>query len=271
MPTALLNGVHLHYDIAGIGDTVVLTHGSWGDGAGWQPTVDVLSQSHRVVTWDRRGHSRSADGHGPGSIPQDVDDLTALIEHIADSPVHAVGNSYGAVITYALAAARPDHVRSAAVHEPPVLGLLESSTDPDVQAVAEPFFAHMHTVQSLLEQGRHHDAPKHFIDHIAFEPGTWDSMPAESQDAIARNAPTFLDELQSRPYGHVDLEALASSGVPLLLTVGTESPPFLRMIVQMLDDLVPPIDVTTIDGAGHVPHGTHPAEWSRALMDFWQA
>ena len=269
MPTELLNGVRLHYDIVGTGDTVVLTHGSWGDGDGWQPTTDVLSRTHRVVTWDRRGHSRSESGDGPGSIMQDVDDLTALIEHIDDGPVHAVGNSYGAVITYALAGARPDHVRSAAVHEPPVLGLLESSTDPDVQAVADPFFAHMNTVKSLLEQGKNHDAPKHFVDYIVYGPGAWDSFPQESMDALARNAPTFLDELQSQPYGHIDLDALANSGVPLLLTVGTKSPPFLKLIVGMLDDLVPPIRVEWIDGADHLPHAGLPEEWSAVLRNFW--
>lgn len=270
MPTELLNGVRLHYDITGTGDTVVLTHGSWGDGAGWQPTVDILSRTHRVVTWDRRGHSRSDEGDGPGSILQDVDDLTALIESVADGPVHAVGNSYGAVITYALTASRPDYVRTAAVHEPPVLGLLQESTDPDIQAVANPFFEHLNTVQSLLEQGKYREAPQHFIDHIAFEPGTWDSMPEESKQVLAGNAPTFLDELQGHPYGDVDLDALTDAGVPLLLTVGTASPRFLTLIVELLDDLVPPIHVETIEGAGHVPHGTHPDALCEVLLDFWK-
>lgn len=270
MPTERLNGVQLHYDIVGSGDTVILTHGSWGDGDGWQLTTDVLSRTHRVVTWDRRGHSRSEDGRGPGSIAQDVDDLTALIEHVSDGPIHAVGNSYGAVITYALAASRPDHVRSAAVHEPPMLGLLESSTDPHVKEVAEPFFAEMGRVKSYLEQGNNYDAPRHFIDHIIYGEGAWDTFPQEARDGLARNAPTFLDELQGKPYGHVDLDALSASDVPLLLTVGTESPEFLRLVAQMLNERVPPIQMAWIEGADHLPHAGHPEEWSAVLRGFWQ-
>lgn len=271
MPTEILNGVRLHYDVAGSGDTVILTHGSWGDGDGWLPTVEVLSRTHRVVTWDRRGHSRSEDGDGSGSIAQDVDDLTALIEHVADSPVHVVGNSYGAVISYSLAGARPDHVRSAAVHEPPMLGLLESSTDPEVQKVATPFFRDFNTVKSLLEQGLNYEAPKHFIDSIIYGEGAWETFPQEAKDALAGNAPTFLDELQSQPYGQIDLDALSASGVPLLLTVGTASPGFLIHIVRMLDDLVPEIRVEWIEGADHLPHAGHPEEWSAVLRDFWDS
>lgn len=269
MAKAVLNGVNLYYDITGTGDTVVLTHGSWGDGDGWLPTVEVLKHTHRVVTWDRRGHSRSDDGEGPGSIMQDVDDLTAFIEHVSDTAVHAVGNSYGAVITYSLAGARPDHVRSAAVHEPPALGLLESSTDPDVQTVAKPFFENMNTVKTLLEQGKHYEAPAHFVDAIIYGEGAWETFPHESKYALARNAPTFLDELQGQPYGHIDLDALAKSGVPLLLTAGTESPEFLKMIVRMLDDLVPPIRVEWIDGADHLPHAGKPEELAAVLREFW--
>src|SRR5699024_6094843 len=98
----------------------------------------------------------------------------------------------------------------------------------------------------------------------------WESFPQEAKDALARNAPTFLDELQSQPYGHIDLDALANSGVPLLLTVGTESPDFLKLIVGMLNDLVTPIRVEWIDGADHTPHAGHPQELSAVLREFWE-
>lgn len=270
MPTELLNDVRLHYDTFGSGDTVVLTHGSWGDGDGWMPTVDILSRDFRVITWDRRGHTRSEDGAGPGSIDQDVADLASLIEHLGDGPVHAVGNSFGSVITYRLAINRPDLVTSGAVHEPAALALLEGSTDSAVKAVADPFFKELNIVGDLLMQGRNRDAPAHFMDAVAFGPGTWATFPEEAMAAIERNAPTFLDELQEQPYGQLDTHALASSDVPLLLTVGTESPDFLKVIVRLLSEQVPKARVEWIEGAGHVPHSTHPQAWSAVLKDFWQ-
>ena len=62
MTTSIINGVELYYEIRGTGDSLVLTHGSWTDGAGWGPALDVLADRYRVVTWDRRGHSRSKAG-----------------------------------------------------------------------------------------------------------------------------------------------------------------------------------------------------------------
>jgi pimeloyl-ACP methyl ester carboxylesterase len=59
MPHLRVNDVELFYDEAGDGDPLVLVHGSWGDHSNWQGVVPTLTQSFRVVTYDRRGHSRS--------------------------------------------------------------------------------------------------------------------------------------------------------------------------------------------------------------------
>ena len=135
MATAELNGVELYYETVGAGPRLVLTHGSWTDGSGWAPVVAALAGRYEVVTWDRRGHSRSESGAGPGSRAEDAADLAALIEHLGGGPVHVAGNSYGAIVTLTLVTTRPELVASAAVHEPPVLALLEGSSDPDIAAV----------------------------------------------------------------------------------------------------------------------------------------
>ena len=102
MTTAKLNGVELYYETVGAGPRLVLTHGSWTDGSGWAPVVAALAERYEVVTWDRRGHSRSESGAGPGSRAEDAADLAALIEHLGGGPVHVAGNSYGAIVTLTL-------------------------------------------------------------------------------------------------------------------------------------------------------------------------
>ena len=96
--TANVNGVELYFDTVGAGERLILTHGSWTDGSGWAPSVPNLAARYEVVTWDRRGHSRSQHGSGPGSRAEDAADLIGLIEHLDGGRVHLVGNSYGAIV-----------------------------------------------------------------------------------------------------------------------------------------------------------------------------
>jgi pimeloyl-ACP methyl ester carboxylesterase len=71
MPSALINGVRLYWQLTGQGgEVVVLVHGSWIDHRNWDGIVPALGQSFRVLTYDRRGHSQSEtllpsspDGH----------------------------------------------------------------------------------------------------------------------------------------------------------------------------------------------------------------
>lgn len=60
MSTSTVNGVQLYWELAGnSGEPLVLVHGSWVDHHNWDMVVPLLSQSFRVITYDRRGHSLS--------------------------------------------------------------------------------------------------------------------------------------------------------------------------------------------------------------------
>ena len=107
MATARVNGVELYYETTGTGDCLVLTHGSWTDGTGWDRVVPGLAERYQVVVWDRRGHSRSQAGDRPGSRGEDAADLAGLIEHLGGERVHVAGNSYGAIVTLTLLTAGP--------------------------------------------------------------------------------------------------------------------------------------------------------------------
>ena len=85
---------------------------------------------------------------------------------------------------------------------------------------------------------------------------------------LETNAPTFLDELADETALSIDTAALATTTVPLLLTHGTESPDLFPAVITQLAQLIPTARVEVLEGAGHIPHATHPQDWTDRLVAF---
>ncbi len=128
--------------------------------------------------------------------------------------------------------------------------------------------ADLAVVRNLISSGHHRDAAEHFIEHVALGPGTWDQLPKPFRAVLEANAPTYLDELADQTAVSIDTAALARTSVPLLLTHGTESPELFPAVIVELAKLVPAARVEVLDGAGHIPHATHPEDWIARLEAF---
>lgn len=269
MPTSAVNGVQLYWELSGDGEPAVLVHGSWGDHHNWALVVPTLAKKLRVLTYDRRGHSRSERPPGQGSIHQDVADLAALIEHVFGGPAHVIGNSFGAAIALNLAVERRELIRSLVAHEPPLFGLLEGASEvqPALAVVRERIAA----VIPLLQSGDFAGAARQFVDTIAFGPGAWEELPQATRDIFVMNASTWLDELQEPESMNLDLERLSAFSAPALLSLGGESPPFFPLVVQRLSAALPHARKHVFQHAGHVPHLSHPDEYARVVLEFMES
>jgi pimeloyl-ACP methyl ester carboxylesterase len=271
MPTTSVNGVDLYYALEGSGPSLVLVHGSWGDGDNWARVVPSMATRCTVVTYDRRGHSRSERPtrpdmvHDDDTVHDDVADLAALIERLDLAPAFVCGTSYGALITLRLALSHPRLVRGVAVHEPPAVPLLAGV--PAAEAVAHDYMQRIAPVRALLEAGKHRAAAERFVETIAFGPGQWAHLPEAVHRTFERNAPTYLDELNDPDALVIDLASLRQCPVPLLLTQGDQSPPMFAPIVERIASGVPDAERHVYTGAGHVPHLTHPDDFVRITTD----
>lgn len=267
MSTSRVNGVRLRWEIAGdFGEPLVLVHGSWGDRQNWAGVVPALARSFRVLSYDRRGHSQSERPSGQGSVRDDVADLAALLEELGHAPAHVVGGSFGASIVLRLAGVRPDLFRSVVVHEPPLFGLLKDEPDA-VQALAA-VQDRISAVVSLLTAGDWTAGAQRFVETIAFGPGAWSELPGEARETFIFNAPTWLDEMRDQEALEIDLGTLRECAAPTLLTIGDQSPPFFRLVVDRIATVMPRAAVRTYAGAGHVPHLSHPDEYARTVAEF---
>ena len=265
MPNEDINGVSIFLEEFGSGDPLVLVHGSWVDHMEWPFIVPLLVPRFRVTVYDRRGHSRSERLPTQGSIREDVADLAAIIER-AGAPAHVLGNSMGASISLRLASERPELFRTLNVHEPPLFGLLHD--DPKTKALAEETDNLILPVINDLAAGNTEEGARRFVDMVVGQ-GTWDNMlPDEVKRLFINNAPTFLDETRDPELLTPDLNALSRFDRPVLLSGGSESPPFFAPVLDKLATVLPKATRKTFEGAGHIPHFTHPQEYAAAITEF---
>jgi pimeloyl-ACP methyl ester carboxylesterase len=264
VPEAEVNGVRIYYELEGSGEPLVLVHGSWGDARAWGLMTPALTQSHRVLAYDRRGHSRSERPDAQGSIHEDGDDLAGLLEALDVRPAHVVASSWGGNIALGLASRRPEMFLSLSCHEPPLFGLL--ADDPEGQELLGQSAGSLAGVGRKIADGDHEGAARQFADEVALGPGAWDNqLPVEAKEMMVRNAPTFLDELQDPDQLGAREDVLARIEVPVLLTGGSESPPVFRRVLDRLEKLIPRARRETIEGAGHVPHMTTPDRYVQVI------
>lgn len=259
--------VVLHYEETGDGEPLVLVHGSWNDHHAWQAAIEAdIKASFRVVAYDRRGHGRSEAVPGQGTRRQDEDDLAALIEALGMAPAHVAGNSFGAATAVGLAARRPELFKSLTLHEPPLVALVLD--DPAAMSELRPVMGSIDAVKDLLREGEDAAGAKLFVEEVALGPGAWETMPEPLRDTFITHAQTWLDEQQDPAWSALDLDALSACTVPVLLSRGSESPAWFTTVLDRLATALPHAQRHTFDGAGHIPHVTHPQEYARVLTGF---
>ncbi|MEV4284765.1 alpha/beta hydrolase [Nonomuraea bangladeshensis] len=205
-------GATLHHEVRGSGPILLLICGGVYDAAGFAALATTLADRYTVVTYDRRGNSRSPlDGPPePQRVEVHADDAARLLTAVGvtpEEPALVFGNSSGAVIGLELAARRPELVRTLVAHEPPLFELL-------------PERDHWRALFQDVEEAFHKEGPG--VAHQIFAAGLdGGGEHQEQQDADGREAPE----------GQPDPEIMAMMGrmeQNAAFFIGYEAPSFSR-------------------------------------------
>jgi pimeloyl-ACP methyl ester carboxylesterase len=256
--TVEVNGVRLHYDVAGEGPPLVFVHGMCGQAEVWAEQVSRLSDEFTCVTYDRRGHGSSSDTQVAHSVPLHGDDFAALVTHLGLPPVVLVGSSGGARVGLDVVLRHADVLAGAVLSEPPVFSL-----DPER---AKQFLGEVvPAVQPRLDAGDLPGAVDAFFGVVC--PGLWRLLDDAARQPYLRSGPMLVADLGQPPY-LVTPEDLAAVRLPVLAMAGLDSNPFLQSTPRVIAGAVPSAQLVELVDCGHVTYAEQPEAFAAAVRAF---
>ncbi|MGH8880368.1 MAG: alpha/beta fold hydrolase, partial [Stackebrandtia sp.] len=117
-------GATIQFELSGQGPPLLLIPGGAGDAGVFGPMAADLAAHYTVVGMYSRLASPGSAAGGEQSPATHADDAVRLLDGLFDDPVRVFASSSGAITALRLAADRPDRIRLAVLHEPPLVNLL---------------------------------------------------------------------------------------------------------------------------------------------------
>jgi pimeloyl-ACP methyl ester carboxylesterase len=251
LPTLVsANGTQLYHEIRGSGPTLLFIPGAEGDAEEYARVVALLEDEFTILSYDRRGFSRSPrpEGYAGTTVEQQADDAAALLDATGLGPAAVWGNSSGAIIGLALTLRHPEAVTRAMLHEPPLF------------AGANDAGAVLGWLKRATANGK---VP--FLIGLAGE-ATYNSFSEGYRERLSADR-TWIDyEFDVFEYYRPSDEELARVSTPIKVLCGAESAPFfMEAATWLAERLGTTVEVMPGD------HGAHygiPGEVAKRIRDF---
>jgi pimeloyl-ACP methyl ester carboxylesterase len=254
----------LYYEVSGSGPLLILIPGASGTGESFRPLAHHLISHYQVVTYDRRGFSRSSlDGPQDYDrrLATDADDVRRLLEHLTNQPATVFGSSSGALVALEVISRSPEQIQSVIAHEPPAVSLL-----PDA-AEWLAFF------DGVYDTYRKHGVPEAMhqfasrvlgnLDHQVLER----AMREHANEYTLSNAGYWIEhEVRQYPRAELDLMALTAHAEQIVLAGGSDSHDQMTYQPNMVLAQQLGCDIIDFPG-GHLGFLSFPAEFAQALVN----
>jgi pimeloyl-ACP methyl ester carboxylesterase len=248
MPMLDRDGVGIHYEVAGDGPALILTHGYSATGEMWAGQIAPLAKHFKVVTWDMRGHGRSDYPQDPAAYSEaaTVADMAALLDAVGAKDAVVGGLSLGGYMSLAFHATHPERTRALLIIDTGPGYKNDQARDGWNESAirrAERFEADglpdPAKVGAEVRLARHRDAT-----------------------GLARAARGMLTQKNARV-----IESLPAIKVPAIVIVGADDTPFLAASDYMAAK-IPGAKKAVIAGAGHSANIDQPEAFNAALLNF---
>ena len=261
MPTVQTNGIDTAYTDQGQGDgpPVVLIHGFPYNKSMWDDQVAALSGSHRVITYDLRGHGDSGATEEPYTMEMLADDLHILVESLSLGEVALGGFSMGGYVALAFARQYPEHLAK--------LMLLDTRHLPDSDQAKEGRENLAKQVEADGVGGVAEGLPARMLTEATVS--NRPEVAAKASDMIRAAAPAGVaGAARGMALRRDQTDMLGGISVPTLVVVGDQDGITPPADAEAMAAAIPNATLVTIADASHLSNLDKPDEFNRALVDF---
>jgi pimeloyl-ACP methyl ester carboxylesterase len=258
--TITADGADLHVEERGSGPPVVFLHGMAGSTAVWGEVLDQLAETHRVIAYDRRGHTRST-GSEHTDHRRNGEDAAEVIRALDAAPATLIGWSSGGIIALDVAVHHPDLVSSLVIVEAP----LHAAKRPGIRQLRAFLTARLRS-----RRGDDRAGAETFL-RWAFRYRTggtaYDRLPETMRAGMLANASAAMAELDVGTGEHLSVRQIEGIYHPVVLVLGELSDNAFVRATNRLAKRLPRARIERIPGTGHLAHLERPAEVARTVRE----
>lgn len=263
MPVSTINGLKLHYTDTGVehASPVIFIHGFPFSSEMWEEQIGFLSDTHRVITYDVRGHGKSQLGNGHLLIDFLVDDLFALMDHLGIQSANVVGLSMGGYIALRGVEREPERFLSL------VLSNTKSEADTNEAKIKR-----ADAVRTIRNDGVTVFADN-FLKSV-FAPDSFDKRPEavrKIRTIIEKTSPDTLCSTLIALAARTDTtENLSKITIPTLILVGENDQLTPPAAAQGMANRIRGARIHILPDAAHMSNLENPEEFNSYLRDFFE-
>lgn len=107
-----INNIEMYYEEYGAGKPLLLLHGFGGCSQNWHPFTSKLSEHHRLIVVDLRGHGYSTNPENNFTHREAANDVFLLLEKLGIDHFSAMGMSTGGMTLLHMATSQPRRIDS---------------------------------------------------------------------------------------------------------------------------------------------------------------
>jgi pimeloyl-ACP methyl ester carboxylesterase len=212
----------------GAGQPLVLIAGSTGDAGNFSRSAKLLADEFTVVTYDRRGNSRSErpEGWTKTSVAEQADDAAGLIQGLGIEPAIVFGASAGGPIALDMLMRHSNRVRAGILQDPSIFSLLP---DPNVAIAPR---------RALIQDALKGKGPRAAVEALMCylnDDNVLNAIPSDILERMLGNADTILNiEGPGFAGWRPSIEGLAAIKAPIALIGARDSNPVYRQVIDWL-------------------------------------